>query len=229
VTLIYFRNGDIDWVASGAEAILKTMWSEGHSATKVAEALNLHFKHEYRFTKNSVLGRIKRLPHEVREELRSPEVNRRNQVHVEQTVEALAKRKVEARKVKRPTKPKPEGLQFGKQKKAATLPPPKVFDIDIPGLTPLVDTLLDLAPHQCRWPADRGDGYCGRQKHIPTSYCCTHFLLSLRDDRRKNVERELGFTLLAAVQGSSIVVKGPVDQGGKHHRQRAQTSPQPGL
>lgn len=39
-------------------------------------------------------------------------------------------------------------------------------------------SIMDLKPHHCRWPID-GQGYCGRQRSEPTSYCLEHNDLSV--------------------------------------------------
>lgn len=59
---------------------------------------------------------------------------------------------------------------------------------------PLHVKLLDLGPHDCRWPfGDRPNyTFCGARQAADSSYCPTHRAMSLRSGTQKDFDRMAG-------------------------------------
>lgn len=145
---------DVGWTDTRVKT-LERLWSEGHSASQIAQRLG-------NASRNAVIGKVNRMGLPSR-----------------RTVERKA-----PRKVVRPVKPvqRPAYLTHRpvyNADKAYKLPLPVETSLAIAEtLEPRIASLLDLEDHHCRFPiGDNPEGahaFCGRQKVEGLVYCETH-------------------------------------------------------
>ena len=129
-----------------SKKVVHDLWASGLTAREIAQQLP-------QFTRNSILGHLHRLK---RLGLRSRQNPGRVRV-INRARRAAAKPK--------PPRPSPRVI--------------KLLPLEIAAIPdPIVEnrvSLPDLQPHHCRYPLGEAPyQYCGRQKHVTTSYCPQH-------------------------------------------------------
>lgn len=78
-----------------------------------------------------------------------------------------------------PRKPQVYKPRARKPKLAPAFEPIEIIEIRCAEITPRLIPLLDLAPHDCRYPyGDRDFTFCGHPKMPGSSYCEAHFHLA---------------------------------------------------
>lgn len=127
-----------------AKTAIHALWASGLTARQISEQFP-------QFTRNSILGHLHRLKKLGLRSSRNP-----GQVRVINRARRAAAK---------PPRPSPRVI--------------KLLPLEIAAIPdPVVEeriSLVDLQPHHCRYPlGDSPHQYCGRQKHVTTSYCPQH-------------------------------------------------------
>ncbi len=151
-------------------AVLTKLWEAGYSASQVATLLG-------GVTRSAVLGKAHRLGLAGRDQAAPP-----RQVAPELTKAAPAAKPTAAALRAPPTKEDPHVTRVtaAKLQAAVDAPPPAPLPQEPVQDTARVDlvALLDLKPHQCRWPigtpGQPGFGFCGCPMGAREPYCPDH-------------------------------------------------------
>lgn len=185
---------------------MKELWADGKSASQIA--MILAEKYDARLSRNAIIGAIHRLGRKVRDKLRPPGPQKKKKKKKAKTPSLQALQPVEPIEPVEPVKPV-----------LPVEPEPVPMNVSPHDLKPTIESIMDLGVRHCRWPYGEDNfTYRGRTRVSGSPYCCAHHKLSRRPDRY--AKRPLGHSFPPALQGDSIVVKGPEQQGGQHHRQR---------
>ena len=145
------------------DATLRTCHARGDSFSLIASQINAQFS--TRFSRNAVIGRAARigLPPKPLVEGRVIPLAAANRPKVAPKVERLRSSSAMRAHRPRPQLPRDE------------------LEMRCDGIDPLNIPLMDLASHHCRYPY--GDHipyrFCGHPKTEGSSYCWTHFALTL--------------------------------------------------
>lgn len=162
---------------------LTLLVDEGLTCARIADRLSE--MHNDEFTKNSVIGRARRLclvharapgPNENSGHRKRRLATRGENAHIVRNLRKLKEQMAEPAPIFR------------------TLPVAEVSDRDI--ASPLYLTIMELERDNCRWPYGEGDfRFCGRQTKEGSAYCDHHSQLAFDGKTRKPVhvpERLLG-------------------------------------
>lgn len=159
------------WWIEDRVSVLTQLWtSRQFSFSQIADRMNL--------TRNAVIGKAHRLglnDGNGGAHVRTP-TKKKNLTPEE--AEAAKRRKQERRKERRHAM----AIFFGPVNRAR---PPRVRPVVCEQIVPLHLTLVDLEPHQCRWPyGNKPYTFCGLDQYDGSSYCPSHFLANLRSVNR---------------------------------------------
>jgi GcrA cell cycle regulator len=152
-----------DWTGA-RDAMVLHMWDDGQSASAIGLEIGT--------TKNSVLGRLRRLGAEQRRLPPSTLGGMANRAKGKKRREAAS-----ALRKARPPAEKPERIDYGRGNPNAPKAPPIALDGDVwsalPGTSPV--GLLGLTGDTCRWPiGERPFTFCGLPPTDGSRYCATH-------------------------------------------------------
>jgi len=160
----------MEWTEERVET-LKTLWTQGNSASEVSRSLGV--------TRNAVIGKVHRLG-----------LGRRHAPAPPRTISAQTARRPRghsgwlgaATRPHAPPRPRPNHAE---PSALAAHARPSLDDLRAEALDlPPTADLLNLNVHSCRWPIGHPDqpgfGFCGRDRQGPGAYCDHHRSLAFR-------------------------------------------------
>ena len=160
------------WTEERVE-ILKKLWAEGLSASKIAGILG-------GVSRNAVIGKMHRLR-------KSGEVSEQR---ASKPKAPRAKRKsAPARSPSRPVTAGATALKTAPKAALAQARPKPVIKLAEPPTRGAIDDIMDLTPTTCRWPigdpGEEGFTYCGAHAPHDAPYCEHHARIAYQPAARK--------------------------------------------